>query len=246
MTRFNQPSATESATTCRRCGACCLKGGPALHVEDRPLVAQGVIGLRFLYTLREGELVMDNVAGHFCRVAEDIIKVRGQGRRWTCVFYDSAGRTCQIYENRPVECRLLKCWAPRELTAMYTHDRLTRRDLLAGIDGLWDLVTDHSQRVAHGRIQHLLATAGPQGLDGDADAALMAMVRYDLSLREVLVEKGKITSDQLDFLFGRPLTRTLRPFGVTFTRSAGRLGIVYTPPPRRLQPFDSAPAPHGR
>jgi hypothetical protein len=89
---------------------------------------------------------------------------------------------------------------------------------------------DHSRRVSHDRIQQLLATAGPRGLDVDADAALMTMVRYDLSLREVLVEKGKVTPDQLDFLFGRPLTRTLPPFGVTFTRSAGHLGIVYTPP----------------
>jgi hypothetical protein len=189
-----------------------------------------VIGLRFLYTLREGELAMDNVTGRLFPLADDIIKIKGQGQGWTCVFFDAAAKGCQIYASRPAECRVLKCWDPGQLAAMYTHDRLTRRDLIAGVEGLWELVLDHSRRVSHDRIQHLLATAGPRGLDVDADAALMAMVRYDLSLREVLVEKGKVTPDQLDFLFGRPLTRTLPPFGVTFTRSAGRLGIVYTPP----------------
>ncbi len=237
MTRCNRPSINEPPTSCRRCGACCLKGGPALHVEDQPLVAQGVIGIRFLYTLREGELVMDNVTGHLCGVSEDIIKIKGQGRSWTCVFFDPAVQKCRIYENRPAECRVLKCWDPRELTAMYTRDRLTRRDLIAGIDGLWDLVLTHAQRVAHGRIRHLLATAGPRGLDPEASDALMAMVRYDLSLREVLLEKGTVRADQLDFLFGRPLTQTLPPLGVTFTRSAGQLGLAYTsaaPPLPRL------------
>ncbi len=237
MTRFHRPSTPEPLTSCRRCGACCLKGGPALHVEDQPLVAQGMIGVRFLYTLREGELAMDNVAGHLCGVSEDIIKIRGQGRSWTCVFFDPAAQKCRIYENRPAECRVLKCWDPRELTAMYTRGRLTRRDLIAGIDGLWDLVLTHAQRVDHGQIRHLLSKAGPQGLNPEASAALMAMVRYDLSLREVLVEKGKVTPDQLDFLFGRPLTQTLPPLGVTFTRSAGQLGLAYTPAVPPLPPL---------
>jgi hypothetical protein len=189
-----------------------------------------VIGLRFLYTLREGELAMDNVTGRLFPLADDIIKIKGQGQGWTCVFFDAAAKGCQIYASRPAECRVLKCWDPGQLAAMYTHDRLTRRDLIAGVEGLWELVLDHSRRVSHDRIQQLLATAGPRGLDVDADAALMTMVRYDLSLREVLVEKGKARRDQLDFLFGRPLTHTLPPLGVTFTRSAGHLGIVYTPP----------------
>jgi hypothetical protein len=172
---------------------------------------------------------MDNVTGRLCRVSEDIIKIRGQGQRWTCVFFDAAVKGCQIYASRPAECRLLKCWNPGQLAAMYTRERLTRQDLIAGIDGLWELVLHHSQRVSHGRIRQLLASAGPRGLDPDASAALMTMVRYDLSLREVLVEKGKARPDQLDFLFGRPLTRTLPPLGVTFTRSAGELRIVNRP-----------------
>jgi Fe-S-cluster containining protein len=229
MTRPNRPSSNEPQISCRRCGACCLKGGPALHIEDQPLVAQGTIGLRFLYTLREGELALDNVAGGLCPVSDDIIKIMGQGHGWTCVFFDAAAKGCQIYANRPVECRVLKCWDPGQLAAMYSRDRLTRRDLIAGIDGLWELVLDHAQRVPHGRIRRLLASAGPRGLDPDASAALMAMVRYDLSLRAVVVEKGKARPAQLDFLFGRPLTQTLPPLGVTFTRCAGELGLVYRP-----------------
>lgn len=229
MTRPERPFPAESPTACRRCGACCIKGGPALHREDLPLVTRGVIGLQFLYTLREGELAMDNVAGGLCPVSDDIIKIKGQGQGWTCVFFDAAAKGCQIYASRPVECRVLKCWDPGQLAAMYARDRLTRRDLIAGVDGLWELVLHHSRRVPHGRIRQLLASAGPRGLDPDASAVLMTMVRYDLSLREVLVEKGKARPDQLDFLFGRPLTATLPPLGLTFTRSTGELRLVYRP-----------------
>jgi Fe-S-cluster containining protein len=106
MTRYNRPSPNKPQTGCRRCGACCIKGGPALHRKDRPLVTQGVIGLRFLYTLREGELAMDNVAGGLCPVSDDIIKIKGQGHGWTCVFFDAAVKGCQIYASRPAECRV--------------------------------------------------------------------------------------------------------------------------------------------
>lgn len=237
MTHLNPPSPSDPPTGCRRCGTCCLKGGPALHVEDRPLVAQGEIALRHLYTLRKGELVRDNVAGRLCPASEDIIKIRGQGQSWTCIFFDPAAKSCRIYLKRPLECRILKCWDPRELTARYDHGRLTRRDLISGVAGLWDLVMAHEQEVAYGQIRQLLSTAGPQGLPPDAATDLMAMVHYDASLRAVLVEKGKVKSEHLDFLFGRPLTRTLPLFGVVFHRSDGALSLDYTPAASPLRPF---------
>lgn len=48
-------------THCRRCGTCCEKGGPALHTDDRMLIENGHIPARYLFTIREGEPVVDNV-----------------------------------------------------------------------------------------------------------------------------------------------------------------------------------------
>jgi Fe-S-cluster containining protein len=52
---------------CRRCGTCCEKGGPSLHREDRPLVDNGQIPVRHLFTIRRGELAQDNIKGSWHR-----------------------------------------------------------------------------------------------------------------------------------------------------------------------------------
>ena len=62
------------AHRCSKCGTCCRKGGPSLHVEDGFLVTQGLIHTRHLYTIRRGELAHDPVRGGLVRVDTDIIK----------------------------------------------------------------------------------------------------------------------------------------------------------------------------
>lgn len=64
-------------TGCRRCGTCCEKGGPSLHLADKPLVVDGQIPARCLFTLRKGERVRDNVAGTLVPLEREIVKIRG-------------------------------------------------------------------------------------------------------------------------------------------------------------------------
>ena len=40
------------------------------------------------------------------------------------------------------------------------------------------------------------------------------MIRYDLHVRNLLVQKGGTDSEMLDFLFGRPLFKSINAFGV--------------------------------
>ena len=76
----------EIRTECIRCGTCCEKGGPALHAEDKALVEAGRIHTRYLYTIRKGERVHDNVRNCLIPATSDIIKLKGKNQSWVCVF----------------------------------------------------------------------------------------------------------------------------------------------------------------
>lgn len=198
---------------CQCCGTCCQKGGPSLHHEDRSLIEQGIIPLKFLYTIRKGELARDNVRYHLLPVDSDIIKFRGRGPDWACVFLDEKTCRCTIYENRPMECRSLKCWDTREIERVYDKNRLTREDLLSGVAWLWELIGEHAIRCDYEMIGRFAAM-----LDGEeSDTALEGMraaFAYDAGLRSLCVQEGRIRADMTDFIFGRPLTETIRMFGL--------------------------------
>jgi Fe-S-cluster containining protein len=214
--------------TCRRCGTCCRKGGPAFHTADRDLIAQGHIPARWLYTLRTGEPLQDNVSGGLMWAAGDIVKIKGRDGSWTCHFLDGANSRCTIYAHRPLECRRLECWDTRALEALAGRDLLTRCDLLRDVAGLWELVVHHDQRCSYRRLKALAEDlAGPRAQA--AQSGIVEMLRYDESLRELLVGKGQAPAEMLDFLLGRPLAVTLTGFKIKVSRSGGRIQLQHTP-----------------
>ncbi len=194
-------------TECRRCGICCEKGGPAFHAEDRMLIDSGLIPAGHLYTLRKGELVNDAIKGCLISLKSEMIKIKGRNRAWTCVYFDKTGCACRIYEHRPLECRILKCWDTRDIEAVYSRNRLTRKDLLTGIPELWRLIADHDRRCSHVTLRKLLdsETGGAA-----AQKTVREMVEYDRSIRILVVEKAGVEPDMLDFIFGRPLSEAIR------------------------------------
>ena len=57
--------------------------------------------------------------------------------------------------------------------------------------------------------------------------ALLETVRYDISFRQLCVERGNIPEGCLPFLLGRPLSETLVMFGLALTRNNNnRMGLV--------------------
>jgi len=201
------PMSLSSITECRRCGTCCDKGGPGLHAEDRVLIDSGLIPARHLYTLREGEIVNDAIKGRLLPLESEMIKIKGQNRAWTCAFFDKTGSACRIYEHRPLECRILRCWDTRDIEAVYSRNRLTRKDLLSGIPGLWSLIEDHALRCSHVTLRRLLDSKSG---GATAKTTVREMIEYDRSIRLLVVEKAGVESDMLDFIFGRPLSEAIR------------------------------------
>lgn len=178
-------------------------------MEDRELVMQGLIHTRHLYTIRKGEFARDPVRGDLIRVEGDIIKIKGREASWACRFLDEGASACRIYAHRPLECRHLECWDTSRFRQIYSLGRLSRRDLLAGVQGLWELVEDHARRCDYDRIRRPPeCRPGPGAAEVDRGAAEIA--RYDAELRRLMVSQGGLEAEMLDFLLGRPVETILR------------------------------------
>ncbi len=213
----NPPNPTsgsnQSQTTCQRCGTCCHKGGPTLHIEDRELIEEGAIPLHDLFTIRRGEMALDNVRNELAPVTSDHIKIKGQGDSWTCRNFDDADKGCRIYAKRPLECRTLKCWDTHEIERIYGRDLLSREDLLAGVDGLWDLVVDHQKRCSYDTARELIRRLATDDRDS-AKNELLQMIQYDLEIRRLFGKRGTGAGHMLEFLFGRPMSDVLKAEGL--------------------------------
>ena len=204
----------QSISECKRCGTCCTKGGPAFHHSDKALIDNGVIHSKYLYTIRKGEWVYDNVRQCLEPASSDIIKIKGKGDSWTCIFFDERKSVCTIYENRPLECRALKCWDTQELEDLYAEKRLTREDLISEIEGLWNLIKDHQQRCNYQTIQKLINAINSDPGDVKARLKLAEIMKFDTEIRNLVVSNAGLEPEILDFLFGRPLTRTIKQMGL--------------------------------
>ena len=133
-----------------------------------------------------------------------------------------------MYDHRPLECRVLKCWDTQDIEAVYEKDRLTRRDILDGIAGLWELIEEHEKQCAHAAINR--ATRDLKGaFSQQAREVIAAAIRYDNAIRELVLENGNVLPDMIDFLFGRPLTVTLKSAGYTVKSVGGTCQVFKKP-----------------
>ena len=211
---------------CRRCGTCCRKGGPALHQEDKTLVDSGRIPTKMLFTIRKGEIAYDNVQQRLIATDTDIIKIKGTGNTRACAFLNGQNNQCRIYNHRPMECRILKCWDTTAMEAGYRQGRLTRQHLVGNIAGLWDIVADHQKQCP---VEPLKIFSDQlkqfRPVEGALEKQVTYIVRYDLSLRSLVAEKGNMDKAMLPFLFGLPVMALLITMGIKTVREQNR--IIY-------------------
>lgn len=217
---------TSPITECRRCGTCCRKGGPTLHLEDQELVESGIIELKQLLTIRQGEPAFDNITGVVAPAVTDIIKIKGVSEGSDiCRLYDADTKGCGIYGQRPAECRALKCWDIREIEMLYNCRRLTRRHLLSSVDGLWDLVQEHQARCDYSHVAELASQVKLVHPRPESEKMLLGMIRYDENIRQLTCERAGLAPEMLPFLFGRPLSFTIRMFQLKLVRSNQGLSL---------------------
>ena len=119
-----------------------MKGGPTLHEEDAILFAKGILKRSHVYTLRKSEVVR-NIEDTLVALEQEIIKIKGQGEAWSCMFYDDDQGACRIYDHRPLECRALKCWDLRGFKEVMARPCLQRRNLIKPDDGILKIISAH-------------------------------------------------------------------------------------------------------
>lgn len=213
MSGNNEIEQIDPEIECRRCGTCCKKGGPALHIADQELVESGKIALKHLLTIRQGEPAYDNVRGAIAPAVTDIIKVNTCRKRASqCAFYDLQRKQCRIYEDRPSECQALNCRDTRKIERIYSTQRLTRRHLLSKVEGLLELVRDHQERCDYGFISELAMQIRRGRQPEQAQQQLLELIHFDETLRKTTVAHAGHASEMLEFLFGRSLLFTVQMF----------------------------------
>jgi Fe-S-cluster containining protein len=189
-----------------------MKGGPTLHKEDGVLFSQGVLNKTDVYTLRKGEVVR-NIDDTLMVIEQEMIKIKGEGDSWSCMFYDEEENACKIYQDRPAECRALQCWDLKSLREAMTRPGLQRADLMDPDDGLRRIIEAHEEKCAYATLDE--SVKGLQGTDSEGAAEkILDLLQYDAYLRPFLAEKLKMDPNVMDFLFGRPLKTTIRMHGL--------------------------------
>ncbi len=193
---------------CKRCGRCCRAGGAVLHLKDRQLVVSGYLKPKDLVTFRRGELAHDPRTGELVVLESELIKIRGKGKIGECIFQDPKDNGCRIYDNRPLECRLLKCWDTSHLERVLMKDLLTREALIPEGSLLGNLIVQH-QRVfdlvcltpLYSREKHV-----------SFSRTVKEVQIKESEFRSKVMEKFSLEKDDMDFFFGRPVVEVLEPF----------------------------------
>ena len=204
--------------TCKRCGRCCISSSPTLHKKDLTLVKKRQIDTSFLYTIRKGEYVWDNIEQRLRKVPEEMIKVREKGEKGGCIFYDPTNKACTIYPYRPAQCVALFCQDTSEFFRLYRTPKLSRRDVLKD-PSLLRLLEEQERRCSYEELEKWIRKIEAEG--EKAVEKVIGLLRYDHKLRFLVVERLKIDPADLDFLLGRPMTETIRFYGLKVIEEDG-------------------------
>lgn len=176
-----------------------------MHDADLPLLQSGTLRREDLYTLRRGEPVHDQVRKRIMLLDTECIKIRSLQGRAVCRFYQSASGLCAIHATKPLECVALRCWDTTDLTTASARPRLFRRDIIAENSALAELISDHENVCAVNPLLTWLQDDTPESSE-----KIRQSMAYDAALRDLLMEKARITPDLLPFLLGRPLPEVVQ------------------------------------
>ena len=212
-------------TECKRCGTCCEKGGPALHTEDLHLIKDGRIPINNLLTIREKEPVVSPISGSTEPSEQEIVKISGRDSHWTCAFYQSNDKSCVVYKDRPLECKLLKCWdTDALLDAIYTN-AIARKDIIPSSAPVMHFINLQEKHCSYSELAsyamdikgHLAYTV----LDG-----VSRLINQDISLRQKAVNQLNLSLREELFYFGRPMFQTLEFYKMTVREKSGSLEVL--------------------
>jgi Fe-S-cluster containining protein len=197
-----------SQNSCVKCGKCCQKNGPVLHLDDIELIRKKILVPEDLVVLRKGEPAMDSILGKPVLLEKELIKIKGKiPGSWTCLFHDSKTSLCLIHKNRPVQCQNLECWNPGKLIEFYNKNTLSRQDLLNKGSALEEIIVIHEEKCSSVSFMELLKIKIYSSVNNDHE--INKMISFDIEFRKIFQEKTNISNQCLDYYFGRPLNELI-------------------------------------
>lgn len=211
-------------TTCERCGMCCMQSSPSLIKEDMALFVSGVLSYDNTYTIREMERVRSKGDGNIYESFLELIKIKSKNGSSTCVFYDETNG-CSIYENRPYQCRIYKCWAPENLLVGLENISLKRSDIFGSVDVIMKAIKMHEEKCSYKNLSSALERLA----EGSENAAeeIIDMLQYDTYIRPFLKEKFNIPESAMDLILGRPMIETINEFGFKIQRKGDEYILLH-------------------
>ncbi len=189
---------------CKRCGTCCRQGGPALHEEDRHLLAEK-LKISDLITIRKDELVYSPLSGRVEQAKKEFLKIGGQGRTWVCKFYKPKPSSCRIHAWRPLECRELQCWDTGNIKKIIYKNVLNRFSLLDPGDEIISHIREHEEKCPWHQVNEIIKARSAAEDDAEQYQKLGKLSKTDLAIRGRAIELFRLTLDQELFYFGRPV-----------------------------------------
>ena len=141
---------------CTRCDKCCLTRGPIpVTLWDLEMWARNGVVANFLpyldvYSKPDG--VFDLILKPLPPQKQESEKSPAAALTGTpieelleekCPLYNADQKKCLIYENRPLECCLLKCWDTSELISVIGKNTIKRADIINPDDPILLIIDNH-------------------------------------------------------------------------------------------------------
>ncbi|MBF0469505.1 MAG: YkgJ family cysteine cluster protein [Desulfamplus sp.] len=202
-------------TECKRCGKCCTKGGPVLHIEDKTLVEEGHIPINRIITIRSMEPAHSPHINTVEPAASEMLKISGQGKEWTCAFFQPSLNNCGVYKTRPIECKLLFCEDTAGISAVIGKELLQRSQIIDKNTELFDFVQNHENECPFSML-HEMAGQSRKGtsLPENSRADISKLIAKDLVLRDKGIAHFRFSVEEELFYLGRPMYFSLPYYGL--------------------------------
>ncbi len=186
-----------------------------MHREDMNVLRLNHEVYKHLVTIRRGELTYNPVSRKVEPAFMEMVKVAGSGEAIECFYYRQDDFSCGIYENRFLECRLLKCWKPAAVLSVMGKDTILRSDVINQGDPVMQIIETHERECSLAEMAALIDEAS-YGEDGKrALGKLTELARRDMEIRARAIEVSGLKPEYELFVFGRPVWKILENAGLT-------------------------------
>ncbi|HMK43560.1 MAG TPA: YkgJ family cysteine cluster protein [Dissulfurispiraceae bacterium] len=197
-------------THCVKCGLCCRTNPPTLLKNDMALFAGGSIQPEHVAVIREGEPVYSLADKEVYIAPFELLMVRGRAGSTVCSLL-SGENVCDVYENRPAQCKAYACYGPQLTITGLETTRMVRRDLFGDIPFVLEVIDRHDEKCSYRELADALEKIA--GGDEAAVDAVIDMLQYDIAVRPFVAEKLGLADHMIQLILGKPLLETIRLLG---------------------------------